>query len=468
MKIDALVAEIGSTTTVVSAFNDLNTVRPKLLGQGMWRTTVQEGDVYLGLSGAVDVLKAILKTDDLSYDHFFACSSAAGGLKITVHGLVYDMTVKAAKEAALGAGGNIQHITAGKLMISDLKRIAEQKPNLILIAGGVDYGERETAMANTAALLPVLGETPVIYAGNCENVQAIRDMFDAVGKGEQLYATENVYPKIDTLNVMPTRRIIQSVFETHIVKAEGMARIREMVDDRILPTPGAVMQSAQILSEIMPDLMVVDLGGATTDVHSVTSGNPEILKMLLSPEPVAKRTVEGDLGVYVNAAKLIAMIGENKLMQLLSMDSQALSALIETHVLIPKNEQETAYIHALAQAAVQAAVQRHVGRYTMRFTGGGQGYAEGKDLTYIKRVIGTGGVLTRLPKAETLILNSFHNPKGDLLLPKQAPDILIDNQYIMAAAGVLSTHYPEAAKKLLLESLGIGEVYDESISKTGL
>jgi uncharacterized protein (TIGR01319 family) len=457
MKVDALVAEIGSTTTVVSAFDGLTTIEPKLLGQGMSRTTVQEGDVYIGLSGAVDALKATLGTEKLVYDHFFACSSAAGGLKMTVHGLVYDMTVKAAKEAALGAGGNIQSITAGMLTPSDLKRIKAQKPNLILLAGGVDYGERETALANAEALLPVIDDTPVIYAGNCENVQVIRDLFDAAGKGGQLYTTENVYPKIDTLNVVPTRRIIQSVFETHIVKAKGMSRIREAVDGVIMPTPGAVMRAAQMLSEIMPDILVIDLGGATTDVHSVTSGSPEILKRLLSPEPDAKRTVEGDLGVYVNADKLIAMIGEDKLLHMLSMDLKSLTALIETHVLIPQNESETAFIHALAQVAVLTAVQRHVGKHTVRFAGGGQGYAEGKDLTQIKRVIGTGGVLTRLPEAEALILSSFRNPKGDLLLPQQMPKIFIDRQYIMAAAGVLSGHYPEAAQKLLLNSLGIQE-----------
>jgi uncharacterized protein (TIGR01319 family) len=281
----------------------------------------------------------------------------------------------------------------------------------------------------------------------------IRALFDAAGRGKQLYTTENVYPKIDTLNVTPTRRIIQTVFETHIVKAKGMSRIRELVDGVIMPTPGAVMQAAQLIAEEMPDLMVIDLGGATTDVHSVTAGNPEVLKLLLSPEPDAKRTVEGDLGVYVNADKLIEMIESERLMRLLSIDSQALTALIERHILIPESSLETAYIHALAQMAVQTAVQRHVGKYTLRFTGGGQGFAEGKDLTQIKWVIGTGGVLTRLPEAQDLMRSSFRNPKGDLLLPKQVPEMRIDSQYIMAAAGVLSKQYPEAAKKLLLNSL---------------
>ena len=69
-----------------------------------------------------------------------ATSSAAGGLKMTVHGLVYDMTAKAAREAALGAGGILHYVTAGRLRRTDLAKIKEIRPNLILIAGGVDYG----------------------------------------------------------------------------------------------------------------------------------------------------------------------------------------------------------------------------------------------------------------------------------------------------------------------------------------
>ena len=146
MKVDVLVAEIGSTTTVVNAFKDLDTENPLFWAQGQAPTSVMDGDVRIGLQGAIDDLCRKMKIDSLEYDEMLATSSAAGGLKMTVHGLVYDMTAKAAKEAALGAGGIIHYVTAGKLRRTDLAKIKEVNPNLILIAGGVDYGERETAI----------------------------------------------------------------------------------------------------------------------------------------------------------------------------------------------------------------------------------------------------------------------------------------------------------------------------------
>ncbi|HBD63090.1 MAG TPA: DNA mismatch repair protein MutL, partial [Clostridiales bacterium] len=169
MKIDVLVAEIGSTTTVVNAFNGIGTQSPVFAGQGQAPTSVLEGDVTVGLKGAIDSLRESLKADELTWDDMLATSSAAGGLKMTVHGLVYDMTVRAAKEAALGAGGIIKMITSGKMRKTDLKKIQEIQPNIILVAGGVDYGERETALHNMEMILSMGLKIPIIYAGNIEN-----------------------------------------------------------------------------------------------------------------------------------------------------------------------------------------------------------------------------------------------------------------------------------------------------------
>ena len=151
MKLEIIVAEIGSTTTVVSGFTGLDS-SPRLAGQGQGPTTVEEGDVRRGLNLALADLRDKLGAADLDWDHICACSSAAGGLKMTVHGLVYDMTVRAAREAALGAGAVLRHLTAGPIADSDLEKIAAIRPNIILLAGGVDYGERGIVLENAEKL----------------------------------------------------------------------------------------------------------------------------------------------------------------------------------------------------------------------------------------------------------------------------------------------------------------------------
>ena len=461
MKINVLVAEIGSTTTVVNAFNGIGNIcqtgecqsgpiSPKFIGQGQGPTTVLDGDVTVGLRGAIEDLKKNLGTDELAWDEMLATSSAAGGLRMTVHGLVYDMTVRAAKEAALGAGAIMKLATAGKLRRTDLKKIQEIKPNIILIAGGVDYGERETALHNFEMIASLKLDIPVIYAGNVQNHEEVRLI--AEDFGIKLYVVENVYPKVDMLNVEPTRRVIQQVFEEHIIHAPGMSKVRDMISGPIIPTPGAVMEAAKLLKEELGDLVVFDVGGATTDVHSVTEGTEEISRMLISPEPVAKRTVEGDLGVFVNLPHVVEKIGLSNLLNEFS-DAEE---LIRNAKPIPETEREKQFIKRLTKEAVLTSLERHAGGLR-HFYGpsGKKTVAEGKDLTGVKYIIGTGGALTRLPAREGILSSIGNHGKGMELFPRKEAQVLVDNHYIMASLGVLSKVHPKEALELLKESMAI-------------
>jgi len=453
MKIDVLVAEIGSTTTAVNAFHQINTENPVFLGQGQAPTTVLDGDVRIGLSGAIEDLQRKLAMRELDYEEMLATSSAAGGLKMTVHGLVYDMTARAAKEAALGAGAIIHYVTAGKLRRTDLAKIREIKPNLILLAGGVDFGERETAIYNAEMIRSMDLKVPLIYAGNIENQEEIKLIFDE-SSGVKLYLVDNVYPKIDELNVEPARKVIQQAFEEHIIHAPGMEHVRDMVSGPIIPTPGAVIEATKLLYEQIGNLIVLDVGGATTDLHSVTEDSDEISRILTSPEPKAKRTVEGDLGVYVNMKNIIEVIGGVKKLKI-ELEGLDVEKVMESYKAIPKTPEEVRLVERLTKEAVLRAVERHAGK--IRYVYGPSGritLAEGKDLTQVKYIVGTGGALTRLPhRIEIMRSITEDNSGGMNLYPGSHAEILVDNDYIMASLGVLSKRYKESAVKLLEKSL---------------
>jgi len=455
MKIDVLVAEIGSTTTVVNAFDQLETDNPVFLAQGQAPTSVKEGDVNIGLQAAIEDMKKNLhiENEDINYKHMLATSSAAGGLRMTVHGLVYDMTVKAAKEAALGAGANIHLVTSGKLTKVDMLKIDKIKPNIILIAGGVDYGERETAIYNSEIIAASDLDIPVIYAGNSAVQDDVKLIFEAYSKEKNLHIVPNVYPKIDILNIEPTREVIQNVFEKHIIEAKGMEKIREMVNGTIIPTPGAVMKASKILKDEIGDLVTIDVGGATTDIHSVTEGTEKVQKVLVEPEPIAKRTVEGDLGVFINKKNVAEMIKIKRLEKELDMTSEEIEEFINSDIAIPESEKHKRFIERLTKEAVIVSINRHAGGYRTYFGGKSQTLAFGKDLTAVKWIIGTGGALTRLPAREKILSEIALSNKGDKLLPTAEAKILIDNDYIMASLGVLSSLYKEASIKLLFKSL---------------
>ena len=437
---EIIVADIGSTITKVSAFAGLNAgCNACFLGQGLGLTTVAEGDVAQGLEAARKDLETRVGVNTRD-STLMAASSAAGGLRMTVHGLTRDMTLRAAREASLGAGAIVTFTTAGKIYPDAMEEVRQIKPNIILLAGGVDYGDREIVMANARSLASLKLKTPLVYAGNKTVRSEIRRLFESAGM--PVFIVENVYPRIDELNIDPVRKVIQDVFARHIVTAPGMENVRKMVQDDIIPTPGAVMRSTEILAEVMGDVMVVDVGGATTDVHSVTEGSPELSKMMIAPEPRSKRTVEGDLGVYINAPRIVEAAG-SELQQF-----KKVRPIPET-----ASERETSAL--LARWAVDISIWRHAGQLRVAYGAYGRNeLVEGRDLSAVKHVIGTGGALTRLGMGREILQNVKPDPRKSKLLPSVDAAVYLDRNNIMAAAGVLSRRYPQEAVALLLESIG--------------
>ena len=442
--VDALVAEIGSTTTVVSAFSGLGGwpgTTPALVGQGVAATSVGRGDVAVGLSEARARLEDAAGTIEPGVT--LATSSAAGGLRMTVHGLTQKMTAAAAREAALGAGAVVKYQTAGRLRDRDLRRVEEVAPSLILLAGGVEGGDCDTVLYN-AERLTELGARPiVVYAGNSVVCDDAREVLERAGFTVRL--TSNVYPAIDELDIVPARAAIHDAFEEHIVHAPGMERIGELVDGRILPTPGAVLIAAELLAAAAGDLVVVDVGGATTDVHSVTDGSPELAPLMTEPQPHSKRTVEGDLGTYVSAPHVVEMLA-------------AQERPVHLPPALPRTREEVAAALTLTHFAAVAGVQRHAGELTALYTPSGrQTVVRGRDLTACRLLIGTGGALTRLPGGEGILADArARDGGGQRLLPPPDARVALDRDYVFACCGALLSRFePGAVLALLRASTGV-------------
>ncbi len=451
---DILIAEIGSTTTKINCFDRIGTGKPVLLGQGIARTTVIEGDVGKGLEEAIENLKKRINVSSLSCHRFYGTSSAAGGLKMSVHGLVREMTVKAAREAALGAGANISLITAGKISERELEKIALTRPSIIMISGGVESGDTETSIYNSLKIASLLEERkfniPVLYAGNSDIAEDVEEIFR--NRNIDITSVDNVYPEIDMLVVEPARKVIHDLFEKHIVHAPGMSEIRRFIDGDIIPTPGAVMLSARILSEQLGSILVFDVGGATTDVHSVTDGTGRYESSMISPEVDAKRTVEGDLGVYVNRKNILENAGEHAVAKGAGTGKKTIAQYVDNLEYIPSDMVQERIVSELAYFAVRTGLERHAGIIKSIYSvHGKQEVPSGKDLSSVKAVIGTGGVFSRLPEGREIIERVIRKKIKNRMVPDESAEIIIDRNYLMSSLGVLSGKHPEDAGILLAE-----------------
>lgn len=432
-QVDILTIEVGSTITKANGFSFIPGGGLLHVGQGFSETSVAAGDVGIGVSKAVKALEAGIG-GPVGKAEIFVNSSAAGGLRMTVHGLTYSMTARAAHEASLGAGSIVKMVTAGALEAYELDEIMAIRPNIILLAGGVDFGEKKTVLANAQKLAGLKLGVPVMYAGNSVLQKPVRALFDEAGV--ELIIVDNVFPEVDVLNVDPLRHSIHEVFSRHIVHAPGMASFEGMSPWGILPTPGAVLRGAELFAESMGDCLVFDVGGATTDVHSVSDGRPEYRDMAVEPEPRAKRSVEGDLGVFVNAENIMHLPGGDE-WEKRKDDLRAM----------PRTERERELTRWLCSRAVELGARRHAGTISDLYTPAGKKkIVKGKDLSAVKWVIATGGALTRVEGAADCLRSICVGP-GKQLLPPEDARILIDRDYRFSALGTIAQAYPDDVKK---------------------
>ena len=87
------------------------------------------------------------------------------------------------------------------------------------------------------------------------------------------------------------------------MRTTGYKKQRAAFQDLIYDHVRRVGAQASDQGTILP--VGVDIGGATTDVHSIASGEPCRAGVIPQglPEPRVKRTVEGDLGMRHNIAQ---------------------------------------------------------------------------------------------------------------------------------------------------------------------
>jgi uncharacterized protein (TIGR01319 family) len=452
----ALLIDFGSTYTKLRA---VDLAARRVIGSGQGPSTVAT-DVRVGMRAALaDLERRAPKLPRFRYR--LASSSAAGGLRMVTIGLVRELTAEAARQAALGAGAKLVGTFAYRLTASDLERIAQLAPDIILLAGGTDGGNLEVVLHNAAALAASAIDCPIVFAGNRAAADDARRLLAA----KTLACTGNVMPEFNQLDIEPARAAIRQVFIERIVHAKGIDRAAAEFDSVLMPTPAAVLEGARLLADGLPGvrglgaLLVVDPGGATTDVHSVAAGEPApgVIPQGL-PEPRVKRTVEGDLGMRHNAAAIAEAAG----LQAIAADAglaparaAALLAQVGADVgRLPANAEETAFDQALARAAVRLAVRRHCGTIeTVYTTTGPVTVQRGKDLSRIDAVIGTGGALVASPDPRAVLRMALADASEPLALKPRSPRLLLDREYLLYACGLLQSVEPQAALELALEHL---------------
>lgn len=458
-----IVFDIGSTFTKAAAFH-LCGEELRFLDRGQARTTLK--DIMAGVKRAEAVLS--VKGIELAPDvHRYSSCSAAGGLRMVALGYMPRVTAKAAKEVAMTAGARVMEVLSAEEP-ADYRRevLREICPDIILLAGGTDSGDETSVLENVDIICSVRGKAAVIIACNKYAQQEAASRLNACRISH--IRVPNIMPTIHELHVKPARTAIHEQFINQITRADGLREFRETLTDKtVVPTPGAVLLACELLAKGtgtqtgIGSLIVIDVGGATTDIHSAI---PELEDLpieerglvISNEKQFSYRTVEGNLGLRASATGIVETVGSKIVLSALDMSLPVTERQVAEYAErletdtshIPSNETEASLDRALTTCAVDAALRRHAGFYAKKadpLMGIMAGTAIGRDLRNVSRVICVGGVFAYCDKAKRteMIARCFRKP-GTSLLPLKEPRLLFDNDYIFYALGMICKHYPDA------------------------
>lgn len=317
----------------------------ELLGTAQHRTTPPE---------VLDGVAAVTTALDAAGLPVLACSSAGGGLRLAVVGQERLVSAEAGHRVALSAGAKVVHVSSGPLSGAGVRALREAGPDVLLLVGGTDGGDEKVLLHNASRLARVA--VPIVLAGNVSaRAQAL-----ALLSSRQVVAVDNVLPDVGELAPEPARAAIRQVFLSHVIGGKGLSRgprFRRLVST---VTPDAVLSAVTHLASPDGAVLVVDVGGATTDVYSAVSVVEKSKRAVALPPN--RRTVEGDLGMRVSAPGVVAESVAERLIE----DAEAVAlarAAAHRHEnvdFVPATAEESRIDQRIAQLAVTVAIRRHL------------------------------------------------------------------------------------------------------------
>jgi len=462
-----LATDCGSTTTKAILI-EKRADGYRLAWRGEAPTTVEAPfeDVTRGVLNAVEEVQELSGrklldgerivspvTGGQGADLYISTSSAGGGLQMLVAGAVKTMTGESAQRAALGAGAIVMDVIAtndGRLPHEKIARIRELSPDMILLSGGTDGGTvshvlelaEYIAAARPQARLGEAFKLPVIYAGNKDACDRVREVLD---KLTELSIADNIRPTLERENLAPARRLVQELFLEHVMAhAPGYDKLITWTHADIMPTPGAVgliMQS--IAREENINLLGVDIGGATTDVFSIFGG-------------AFHRTVSANLGMSYSVSNVLTEAGAERVLRWVPFPfhAEALHNSVKNKMIrpttIPMTLTDLMLEQALAREALSLAFEQHCLLATglkgmQRQRDIAEAFAQGAaesliDMKALDLIVGSGGALSHAPRraqAMMMMIDGFQ--------PEGATELAVDSIFMMPHLGVLSQVNEEAA-----------------------
>ncbi|MBT3280275.1 MAG: methylaspartate mutase [Campylobacteraceae bacterium] len=386
-----MLIDIGSTYFKVSANNKINHYFRNF-----------DKDIYHDLkSKCGDEISKFDKED------IYICSSANGGLSTLIIGISESFSLKYATNIAYNSGINI--IDTILYRDIDTYSIPSETIDVVIIVGGIDsvsniYDQK------LLDYLEKINYQNIVYVGSSSTSEFINNNI------ENLKIMENIIDNKLHMVEDELKDYLTHLYQQDIMGKEDIKHLYEITANQIYSTPYIVNQSLPYINNILENVdpfIVVDIGGATTDIHY----SKELADDNIITENEYDRLVFKKLGVYKSRDSLVFSAKNNEFVY------ELLAYLNTTeNELDKKNDDSTKLLMRLAIFLVLYKVSHHHKSYL------------NLKLASLNSIVFTGGITKVLNNDEIKEIVSFFYKK--ILNKKSFPEVVIDNNYAIWTLGI--------------------------------
>ena len=362
-----------------------------------------EISIYDDLQNKCSELLANYKKDEVSI-----CSSANGGLSTLIIGVTSLFSLKYATNIAFNSGINI----IDTILYSKIEEATTPTDTIdvVIVVGGID-GVKAKFDEKLINYLKNVNYQNIVYVGNSEN-------HDFLNKNlEDLIVLKNIIGDKLQVEEDELKEYLTNLYQADITGKEDIKKLYEITSNQIYSTPYIVnnaLPKLKTLFDVADPFLVIDVGGATTDIHYSTDlvDNKNIMTSSGYDRLVFKK-----LGVFKSRESLVFGAKNNEFVY------ELLDYLdVNEHILDEHSDEATVVLMQLAIFLVLYQVSKsHHDYVTLK-------------LEILNSIVLTGGISKVLSDEDINKIITFFYKK--ILNYTETPNVITDRNYEIWTLGI--------------------------------
>ncbi|MEA2017482.1 MAG: glutamate mutase L [Campylobacterota bacterium] len=230
------------------------------------------------------------------------CSSANGGLSTLIVGLTESYSLKYAGNIAYNSGINIiETVIYSKI---EEATIPTDMLDVVIIVGGIDSVENiyDEKLIN---FLEKLNYSNIVFVGASSQTKFLNNNI------ENLKVLPNIIDNKLKMREDELKDYLTNLYQEDIMGKEDIKHLYSITSNQIYSTPYIVNRSLPLIHtklEVVDPFIVVDIGGATTDIHY----SKDLVEDNIITQNEYDRLVFKKLGVYKSRDSLVFSAKNNE------------------------------------------------------------------------------------------------------------------------------------------------------------